>query len=472
MNKIYIIFCFALCTACSEEFIELAPLSEQSSDNFYQTETDMEQAVIAAYDALQDGSQYGGNGFDHFMEVRSDNTFNDNTTQSGGARARFDNFNLESSNFMLNNTWNSCYRGIQRCNIVLNRIGEVAMDEQIRAVRIGEVQFLRALTYFNLVRIWGDVPLIVNEVEDPFEAFDHTRTSTDEVYGAIIADLQNALTVLPVEHSPNEIGRVTRGAAQALLGKVHLTRNQFSEAVTALEEVINSGTYQLLDDFASVFDVNNENHSESIFEVQYKSGTNGEGNGITDPTQGQDVNNKPSPNMVQLFQENLDDRFEASVQLTDAEPFSKKRLDERGTDGTFGFNTMVLRYADVLLMAAEARNELGYEADGTAFEYLNQVRARANAELYTSVEIPDQEAFREAIALERRLELAFENHRWFDLVRTGRALSVMNAANEGGLSPNAASALPFSVAAHQLLYPIPLAQIDASGGNLNQNPGY
>ena len=472
MKYIYIIGLIVIVMSCSDAFIDLAPISSQSPENFYRTENDIEQAVIATYDALQDGDQYGGDGFDHFMEVVSDNTFNDNTTQSGGARANFDNFNMSSSNFMLNDTWNSCYRGIQRCNIVLNRMDAVNLNADIANVRKGEVKFIRALTYFNLVRIWGDVPLVLEEISDPFLAFEHVRASSNTVYDQIIKDLQEAILALPVNQGTSDIGRVTKGAAQTLLGKVYLTQGKFSESASALKQVIDGKNYILLNKFADVFNVNNKNNAESIFEVQYKSGTNSEGNNTTDPTQKTDVNNRPSRNIVKLFRENLDDRFEASVQITTTEPYSKKRIDSRGSDGTFGFNTMVLRYADVLLMYAEALNELGYQANGQAFDYLNMVRSRSHATTYSSTGLPTQASFRDAIALERRLELAFENHRWFDLLRTGKALEVMNSANKGGLSENAASGLPFVMKAHQILFPLPQVQIDASGGKLVQNPGY
>jgi len=463
---------FLLC-ACSEEFINLAPISEQSAANFYKNQTDLEQAVVAAYDALQDGAQYGVNGFDHFMEVIADNTFNDNTTQNGGQLANFDNFNLTANNTVLNSTWNSCYRGIQRCNIVLNRIDKIEIPDSTKAVRKGEVKFIRALTCFNLVRIWGDVPLVLNEVENPFEAFEHTRNSTDAVYAQIIRDLEEAIADLPLRFKAPDVGRATKGAAQALLGKVHLTRKQHQPAATLLEQVIAAGTYKLLPNFADVFSSKNKNNAESIFEVQFKSGTNGEGISTTPPTNKSDVNNRPSNDIIKLFRENPDVRFEASIALpAGAPPYSKKRLDDLGSDATFGFNAMVLRYADVLLMAAEALNEIGYQPNGKAFDYLNAVRTRAKATPYTVNQLPNQASFRQAIDKERRLELAFENHRWFDLVRTNRALEVLNAANLGGTSPNAASSFPFTMKAHQVLFPLPLTQIDASAGKLSQNPGY
>lgn len=473
-NNIFIILVISLLlSACSEDFIELAPISEQSAVNFYKTQKDIEQAVIATYDALQDNAQYGVNGFDHFMEVVADNTFNDNTTQNGGQLANFDNFNVASNNTVLDASWRSCYKAIQRCNIVLNRIGAIEMDENLRTQRSGEVKFIRALNYFNLVRLWGDVPLVLTETQDPFEGFEHTRNNTQEVYNQIILDLQTAAQTLPKSYKAPDVGRVTQGAALTLLGKVYLTLKRYPETISTLDQVINSSTYQLLPKFSDVFSAKNKNNVESIFEVQFKSGTNGEGISTTPPTSRSDVNNRPSANIIRLFMENKDDRFEASIaQPAGAPPYSKKRLDDIGSDGTFGFNFIVLRYADVLLMYAEALNEIGYEANGKAFTYLNTVRLRANAVPYTTTDLSDQISFRLAIEKERRLELAFENHRWFDLVRTGKVLETMNSANKGGNSENAASSLPFTMKSHQVLFPIPLGQIDASGGKLVQNPGY
>ncbi len=471
MRNLYIIILVILMGSCSNDFINIAPISDQSSDNFYQNASDIEQAVAAIYDALQ--PLYQGNSFDHFMEVRSDNTFNDNTTQSGGARASFDNFNLASSNFMLNDAWTNSYLGIQRANILLNRIDGVEdIDASIKAIRIGEAKFLRALNYFNIVRIWGDAPLVLTETQNPFEGFDHTRNGTDAIYSQIVTDLQDAISALP-NRGNTETGRATWGAAQALLGKVKLTQGQYSEAANTLSQIISSSDYDLLPVFKDVFDVNNEHNTESVFEVQYKSGTNGEGNNITDPSQNQDVNNRPSPNIMTFFTNNWDDRFDASVDTTNTGLFhSAKQLDARGSDATFGFNTIILRYADIVLMAAEALNEVSYNASGDAFTYLNWIRTRANATPYTAVDLPDQDSFRQAIAAERRLELAFENHRWFDLVRTGKAIEVMTASNGGELTSTGGSSLPFTIQQHQLLFPIPLAQIDASSGALTPNPGY
>ncbi len=470
MKKIYIILFSMLLAACDEDFIDLAPLSDQNVGSFYANATDIEQAVIAGYDALQ--PVYSDGGIDHFAEVRSDNTFNDNTTQGGGQRADFDNFNLSSSNGVLNSAWTNHYIGIQRCNIVLNRIEEINdLSDELKRTRMGEMKFVRALLYFNIVRIWGDAPLILDETTNPLDGLNTLRDPVSTIYAQIELDLSEAITELP-EVGDTDTGRATIGAAQSLLGKVFLTQGKYNEAINILEQV--SG-YELIPSFEQVFDISNENNAESIFEVQFKSSTNGEGMGTGRFTE-TDANNRPTPNIMNLFVENLDDRLDVSVDTTaNGNLLSGKQKDIQGDDGDYGFNIIVLRYADVLLMLAEAKNELGYSSDlgvGSAFDNVNAVRARANASLYTPGDLPDQESFREAIALERRLELAFENHRWFDLVRTGKSVETMNAANLGGVNPNKASELPFTMAEHQILFPIPLAQIDASGGSLIQNPGY
>lgn len=478
LRYILIVVMATILVSCSEDFIEIAPISEQSLDNFFQTSEDIEQAVAGAYDALQSSGQYGDvSGFNHFMEVRADNSYNTNTTQAGGSRAAFDNFQLDASNIWLNDTWVACYNGINRCNTILNRMDAVDMDAALKTARKGEVRFLRALTYFNLVRIWGDVPLITTEREDVFSAFDDTRTAADAVYDQIIQDLTEAINELPLK-GDTESGRANKGAAQALLGKVYLTLGQWNEAINALDQVHNSPTgYALEANFASIFNVANEFGVESIFEINFLENTNGEGNPIGNPDNSSEANNKPSPNYFALVDTHLaehpnDVRPDVSIDTIAVNAGSVNAFSGKfhssaliGSDGSFGFNIIVLRYADVLLMLAEALNEQAYETDGRAFELINQVRMRAGAGAYTSSDLPNQQSFRAAVDQERRLELAFENHRWFDLVRTGQALEVMN--NSAG-----ASGLNFSMQSHQLLYPIPQAQIDASAGMITQNTGY
>ena len=214
MKKIYILLCSFLVISGCNDFVELEPDSQFSSDNFYQSQEDVEQAVVGAYDALQSIGQYGQY-FVYFMEVRADNSAQESTTNSGGVFAAFDIFNLQPSNDVLNTTWEACYDGINRVNTVLANMDEVSLDSEIEAVRTGELLFLRALTYFNLVRLWGDVPLTLTETIDPIDAFAVGRAPSAQVYEQIILDLEEALTLLP---GINESGRATLGAAYTLLG--------------------------------------------------------------------------------------------------------------------------------------------------------------------------------------------------------------------------------------------------------------
>lgn len=453
-------------TSCNN-FIDLDPVSQQSANTFYKDTLEIDQALTAAYNILQSTELYGSDiGYASFMEVPSDNTWNENTTMGGGAYASFDNFIVDPTNSQLENTWIASFDGVQRCNIVISRLLNGSLNESFKARKLGEAYFLRALIYFNMVRMWGGVPLITEEVTDVNEAFNHERASVEEIYTQIIQDLDFASTNLPETYDASNIGRATRGAALTLLAKVYLTRNEWQQALSKLNLVISGKKYELLDNFADVFSVTNKNNKESIFEVQFDKVKEGQGYMGNDPLiTGSDINNLPSYNLLKLFEENQDDRRDASVIDLGVQGWRLyKWHDTKGSNNGLGFNIMVLRYADVLLMASEALNELEYGSDD-ALEYLNKIRRRSHATEYTYTELSDQESFREAIAKERRLELAFENHRWFDLVRTGKAIEVMNNCEGGAI-------FAINVQPHQLLFPIPQNQIDASGGKLTQNEGY
>lgn len=462
------LLCTLIMALSCEDQLETNAISNVTSDNFYQTEADIEQAVVASYDALQSEGQYGFN-FMMFMEIRSDNAFVESPTNVGGEFGEFDLFALTPGNSRIENTWNSCYRGIQRCNIVLNRIGDIDMDATLKNTRIGEVKFLRALTYFNLVRLWGDVPLVITETTDPFEAFSIGRSSVSAVYDQIVLDLSEAVQVLPQN---NDVGRATKGAAQTLLGKVHLTLKNWIEANTILNDVFG---YALHPNFENNFGIANENGQESIFEVQFQAG-NGEGspypnqvapvgsadellNGIGS----QRGENIPANDLYNSF-ENNDVRRDVSIgTVTSGTRYAKKLVDIPVADFDSNLNVIVLRYADILLMRAEALNEIGYTAGGEAFTLLNQIRTRAGLSSLTATELPDQSSFRNAVLEERRHEFVSENQRWFDLLRTNKAIEVMNASTSA-----------FSVSDFQLLYPIPLSAIDAINNSsiFPQNPGY
>ncbi|HAH54638.1 MAG TPA: RagB/SusD family nutrient uptake outer membrane protein [Flavobacterium sp.] len=453
--------------SCTDK-LEIQAPSNLTTGSFYQTAKDIDQAVIATYDALQNQGQYGFN-FMMYMDIRSDDASVESPTNVGGDYGDIDLFQLEASNSVVSNSWNSCYQGIQRCNIVLNRIGAIQMDETIKKVRIGEVKFIRALTYFNMVRLWGDVPLVLEETKDPFDFFTVGRTPNAEVYAQIIKDLEEAATALP---ATNDLGRATNGAANALLGKVNLTLGKWAEAVLALNKV--SG-YSLNADFAKNFGSANENGKESIFEVQFKANNTGEGSSY--PNQVAPVGaralvgnigtqrgeNIPSKTLYDSF-ETGDLRRDISIGIFENRiNYAKKMIEKPLTENNSDLNIIVMRFADVLLMRAEALNEQSYVANGEAFSLLNQIRNRAGLASLTSVNLPNQAAFRTAVYKERRHEFVSEFQRWFDLVRTGRAIAVMNASTSA-----------FTVEQFELLFPIPLTAIDAINNPkiLPQNPGY
>jgi tetratricopeptide (TPR) repeat protein len=454
-------------TSCSD-FIDLSPLAENSMSNFYKTEAELNQAVIATYDGVQ--ALMRPSRLDHFGEVRSDNSYNFATTPNSGQNADFDNFNLKSSNSLINTYWHLSYQAIQRSNIVLNRIDDITMDENKKNARKGEVKFLRALTYFYLVQIWGDVPLVLEETTNPMNSIGQGRDPADEVYKQIIKDLEEAATLLPDKVENADDGRVTAPAAKALLARVYLVRKEYQKVIDYTNQVINSNFYSLDTNYEDIFDCSVKS-KEVIFKIVFKSGTNSEGFPFSNVNH--DYDNTASRDFMTTFKD--DPRRDMNVAETGIATYYSKKIHNtnvNSVDNTIDVKIVILRYADILLMKAEALNKLSYPSS-EALELLNHVRTRiAGITAYQTTDFNSQNEFEDLIINERRIELAFENLRWFDLLRTGKALEVMSAKSIGGDNVNAASALPYTIEQKNLLFPVPQTQIDASGGNLKQNPGY
>ena len=481
MKKYIIIAIISLSlTACQDNFLDLAPVSDLNVNNFYRTAADMQNAVNAAYASLHPiySDIY------LFTEVRSDNA----TIPISGSvttQDEFDRFYISSTNPEIDAMWENLYQGVARCNVVIDRIPSIEMNESLKSRYVGEVKFLRALMYFHLVRIYGEVPLVTREVTSVEEGYTHSRVAETEIYNQIMSDLADAKQALPIAYADDQdVGRATQGAAMTLLAKVYMKLNDFASARNELQAIINLQEYELLENYDDIFDPGLANHQESIFEVQYK----GIGADVGSPFQnsyapqfsGQAVvevgsgsgENIPTEDMEAAF-ETGDLRKEISVQpgFTLEGEYTAKRYTAKFQGGVpfqafdADNNFPVFRYADVLLMYAEALNEAGFEPNGEAFTYLNRVRNRAgladktanNAE--PALNVSNQEAFRLAIEQERRVELAFEGHRWFDLVRTNRAIPVMTSKG-------------FEVAEYQLIFPIPQSQIDVNPDAIDQNTGY
>jgi len=467
-------------SACSQKFLDLNPISAGATDTFYKTADDIRNALNGAYGSLQAGGVFGNSYV--FGDVASDNTV---PPASGSVtdQDEFDRFYIRTTNPFLSGRWNDSYAAIARFNTILDKVGGVTMDETLKGRYVAEVKFLRALVYFNLVRTFGDVPLVLKPITNPEEGYAYSRTPKAEVYAQIEKDLSEAQTVLPVSYPASDLGRVTVGAAKALLGKVYLTEKKYPETVAKLKEVIDLGVYDILPNYADVFRVNNKNNKESVFDVQYKSGGSNEGNSwpnsFAPENSGNAViafggggNNQPTVDLINAYEPG-DKRKDASLATSYVNAsgqtipynFVKKYYDTPATNGDNGNNIPVIRYADVLLMYAEALNEVGYQANGEAFTYLNRIRNRAGLPSKTATDIPDQPAFRLAMEQERRVEFAFEGQRWYDLVRTDRAIPVLNGKKSQIRLVN-------PLTENNLVVPIPQSQIDINRNVIQQNPGY
>lgn len=475
-----------LTTSCSEDFLDLSPVSSQNVESFFTNQEDVENAMTGAYSSFYLDGIYG-TALPILGELRSDNAEMGSTAGSRADYWSLAEFSTQPSFSLYDDTWDDHYVGISRVNLILSRIDGISdlEDSYVEQIK-GECYFLRGLFYFNLVRVFGDVPLVIKELTTIEEAYEYGRTSSDEVYAQIVQDLLYAQDALPA--TPDDVGRATSGAAAAILGKVYLTMQDYESARDKLAEVINSGTYSLQADYADLWDVANENNSETIFDVQWEgSSTYSTGSyysehffpyGYTNfsfsTTSG--GYNIPTEDLIAAYEDD-DLRKDITIQMSwmdgDTEitglegRYSTKFNDTPETTSSGASdNWHVIRYADVLLMYAEALNEIGYQAGGEAFTYLNAIRSRAGLADKTSgntdesLSVDSQEEFRLAVEQERRVELAIEGHRWFDLVRTDRAIEVMT------------SFLGESISEYQLVYPIPQTQIDVNPDKIKQNTGY
>jgi hypothetical protein len=450
--------------SCSKE-LNQDPLTSKDVSVFLRNETEVEEYVIATYATLQYSGLYG-----LYMpvlgEIASDNTYDEVPLNDGGIYGELDLFNTIPSNDILENNWRHSYQAIQRTNVVLGRINAIPYKvDSIRRSRTGEMKFIRALLYFNLVRLYGDVPLVTKETTDVNAYFGQGRTPVATVYKQIAKDLTEATDSLLV--NPTQPGRIIKTAAQALLGKVYLTLKDYPNARTQLLAVYNSQKHGLLPNINDVFSATNENNKEIIFAVQFASGINGNTEGSimyqqfspSATVSGAKGHNLPTRKLYDLYTP-ADLRKTAYVGLASTGiPFCNKLKKPSTviTDG--GSDIVVLRYADVLLMLAEVENEMDHP--DLADDYLNPVRNRANLGNTPSTLQADM---RRDIALERRLELIGEGHRWFDLLRTDSALTVMNQWFSD-------SGVPIKIDQHHLLLPVPISQTNTDP-SIKQNPDY
>ncbi len=465
MKNIALLLFVAWMTSCSHDFLDRAPISQANESDYYKSAEDIKVAMDAAYNSLY--QLYGPESLPSFFgELMSDNCYTTNTAGTVSAYFEFQNCDLRADNILIEEYWNNFYAAIFRVNNILFQIRNLDFEEKDNY--IGQCKFLRALYYFNMVQTWGGVPLVTTPITIA-ESYALKRAGEEEVYSQIIADLQDAATLLKA--SPLKIGAATSGAANTLLGKAYLTMGDKGKAKETLMKVYNKYT---LVPYADLWDMTKKNGTESIFEIQYLGGKSNPysrywamfspidnrivtawGAGMNQVTD--DLWNAYEPNDIRRDLSIFDGYMQTDGSFNPTR-FAKKWVDEDaeldGLREASNNNFIILRYADVLLMLAEATGDP---------KYLNEVRSRVNLPLYGSALYPSDKYPTIALAIEheRQVEFALEFHRFFDLKRTGRAIEVLkNSSKNIDLDP------------FRLYVPIPLSVIIQNPDNITQNTGY
>ena len=449
MKKLILILLLPLLfISCSDDFTVLGPISERNVVNYYKTQSDFEVAINGAFDALQSNGTFGVK-YVLFMEMRADNTAN-----GGGATGLaetledIDKFAEIPTASELNDSWIASYDGIARANTIISRIDDVTFTSDDVKNRIkGEAHFIRSILYYHLAVIFGNVPLITAEVTAP-QNMNLNQVSAAEVMTQIATDLTAAEGLLP------STGRVSSGAAAALLGRVHLQAGDKASAVAPLKRVVSSNVYSLEANYADIWGPGNEGSSEILFQVEFMSGNVGEGSSFTDMFTASGVAGGVGGGVApQTVTQDFIDSYEVG-DLRQAATLSDSATVEKYEDSPSSpfdsdVNWVEIRYAEVLLNLAEA---VGEGAEG--YGYINQVRARAGL---AAIDGTTPGSYDDKLLQERRVELAFENKRWPDLLRHGKAKSVM------------ASHLGIGEGSVTLLFPIPQSQIDVAPDEMSQN---
>lgn len=468
----------ALFTSCESD-LNVLPQDKLSKDDFLSEPKYAVDVVNAAYNQMLGFEMYSF-AWIGLTSITSDDADKGSSDGDAGTdKDKLDNLAFDPSLRSFNDIWKRRYEGIYRCNEGIYYLGQVNLDENLKNRYIGELKFLRAMFYFDLVRCFGGVPVVVDKIdfkdEELVNQVVYTRKSKQETYAQIEKDLTDAIAALPAGYDASNIGRATKGAAQGLLSKVYMYEEKWQQSFDMSGLVISSGLYDLIPDYAKVWRESEENGKESLFEIQ---ATLGKGvSGYTDVQSGRGTPdfgwgfNSPSTNLVNAYEPGdlrkegtiiftgqvLWDGFQTpSVGWTNARynykayhsSFKESWNDNKGETAK---NVRLLKYSDILLVRAEAASHIGNTDE--ARKEVNKIRTRAGLDTLITVTL-DQ------IYKERRLEMAMEHDRWFDLIRTGKAQSALAAVGK-----------VFVVGKYEL-FPIPEEQITLSKNQLSQNPNY
>jgi hypothetical protein len=505
-----------LLASCSESFFDKYPIDATSFENYCRTADEVQSVLYAAYGGLRDNV---ANAIVYTGDLPTDNAYCYKIVNSTDHITLHES-GVASSNGMLGNLWEYGYRIINRCNLVIANMTEKFPSDAKFNQYTGEAKFLRAYTYYVMVRIFGDIPLVMKDIAQPMDVFNYGRENVDNVYVQIIEDLTDAVSKLPTSYSAQtEIGRATSTAAQAILADVYLTRRQYGEAKSLYEAIIakEGAGLGLIDgvQYKSIFSAENVNNKEIIFAIRYAyaqtpSMSNYLMRASLGNIEGMPINPPGYTNSLiygvnlMMMTTDLASLYEANdlrrsvvhmgLHAPHLEgdqypeviiPQTLKYFDYRNiSDGISGNSpesgcpTIISRYADIILKYAECLNETDPAA---AIVQIKRIRDRAGVATNINATKGDVAL---AIEKERRLELGMEGHRWFDLVRTGRAQEVMNTYYSRGTAslsylPEYIAdcefgnlTVPATVADYELLYPIPYAQNQLNPDKLSQNPGY
>jgi starch-binding outer membrane protein, SusD/RagB family len=474
--------------SCSKSFLEKTPASSLTTGNYYKTATDAENGLTGVYFSLVNGNFYY---YDNFMneDGRSDNCYvnGDNVT----AEHPIENFTLTSSNTNIQRDWQELFADVLSANTVLDNVPGI--DDPVwtgtnrKAQIIGEAKFLRANAYYWLVTEWGDVPLLLSATNGG--NYYPARNPAADVYAQIISDLKYADSVLGPQPYNQQIGRATKGAADALLAKTYAQMGDYTDCLTYCNSVINSGVYTLVSSCANLWGVANKNNSESILEIQFNGSGSPYGNWGGElfdyvPSDNWPKRDIASYDLVQAFMAEGDTmaRYKAAMTWNVANasfnmpvnawdpnspiPFMNKYPDADSWNSPD--NIVLLRLSDIILLAAEANNQTGNTAEATTL--LNEIRNRAGLANTTA---SGQTALALAILNERRLELVHECTRWNDLIRADKngTVNLVNLMNSQVNSYGVNIQYNMNADKHQFLWPIPLQDLQLNK-NLTQNPGF